>query len=67
MIINLFIMIYQLVLFCFFFFSICSIQNFTPFCIPAVIDRVLVVVDDDDLDDEDLDGTTGHEWGESDY
>ncbi|XP_068248078.1 nucleolar protein dao-5-like isoform X2 [Palaemon carinicauda] len=32
-----------------------------------VIDRVLVGVDDEDLDDDDLDETTAHEWGESDY
>ncbi|XP_042238282.1 serine-rich adhesin for platelets-like isoform X5 [Homarus americanus] len=32
-----------------------------------VIDRVMVGIDDDDLDDDDLDGAAGHEWGESDY
>lgn len=31
-----------------------------------VIDRVMVG-DDDDLDEDDLDGTAVHEWGESDY
>ncbi|XP_047479927.1 centrosomal protein of 170 kDa protein B-like isoform X4 [Penaeus chinensis] len=32
-----------------------------------VIDRVMVCVDDDDLDEDDLDVAAGHEWGESDY
>ncbi|XP_069951747.1 serine-rich adhesin for platelets isoform X11 [Cherax quadricarinatus] len=32
-----------------------------------VIDRVMVYVEEGDLEDDDLDATTRHEWGESDY
>lgn len=47
--------------------SLRSTHHNNNYCILAVIDRVLVEVDEEDLDDEDLEGTTGHEWSESDY
>lgn len=55
---------FEVILFC--IFTVILLLNHLILS-SSVIDRVMVCVDDDDLDEDDLDVAAGHEWGESDY